>query len=531
MSKTRIMIVEDEGIVALSIQKKLENLGYEVPAIIADGEEAIEQAAKVRPHLTLMDIMLAGEMDGIEAAGRIGERFNIPVIYLTANSDEQTLQRAKITEPFGYLLKPFEERELHTTIEMALYKHQMETKLRESESWLATTLRSIGDAVIATDGQGQIKFMNPVAEAITGWSQTEALGQELGQVFNIINEQTRLPIAEPVTKILQESVITGLADHTALISKQGIEVPVEDSVAPIRDDAGNITGIVLVFHDVTERKKAQKALQKSKDELEIKVAKRTVDLQKANQQLQFELAERTRAEIALAKQAQELARSNAELEQFAYVASHDLREPLRKIKSFTELLEQRYKGQLDEKADKYIHYIVDGAARMQMLVTDLLTYSRTGRGELGLEITDLNDVLHQVKEDLEVAIEDSQATISYDPLPTLRVEAQQIAQLLQNLIGNALKFRGDAPLRVHVSAQQQDNEWRFAVRDNGIGLEPQYAGRIFQIFQRLHAKGEYSGTGIGLAICKKIVERHGGRIWVKSELNQGATFYFTLPAD
>ena len=184
-AKTRIMIVEDEGIVVLDIRSNLQELGYEVAGVASSGEEAIEKVAEERPDLVLMDIRLQGRLDGIDAAGQIRARFDIPVVYLTAHADEATLQRAKLTEPFGYLLKPFEERELQTTIELALYRHKMERKLRESERWLATTLKSIGDAVIATDDYGHIKFMNPVAEALTGWSQADALDEEFQKVLEL----------------------------------------------------------------------------------------------------------------------------------------------------------------------------------------------------------------------------------------------------------------------------------------------------------------------------------------------------------
>jgi PAS domain S-box-containing protein len=515
MAKAKIMVVEDEGIVALSIQRKLKYLGYDVPIVAATGEEAIKQAELVSPNLVLMDIMLDGRMDGVEAAAYIRARFDIPVIYLTANSDEITLQRAKITQPFGYLLKPFEARELHTAIEMALYKHQMEAKLKESERWLGTTLKSIGDAVIATDAEGRIKFMNPVAEALTGWPEVEALGNELPNVFQICNEQCGAPIENPVMKLLREGQPVNLITPPLLLSKTGTTRLIEATISPIKDNSYAINGVVVVFRDITERRQAELAVQKAKAELEIRVAERTEELSKANAQLQLELAERKRV--------------NTELEQFAYVASHDLREPLRKIKSYTELLERRYKDQLDEKADKYINYIVDGVARMQMLVTDLLAYSRTGRSELRLEPTNLNEVLKQVVGDLEVAIRDGNAMVTYDTLPTLVVDASQMAQLFQNLIGNAIKFHGQDTPRVHVGVEKVDSGWVFGVRDNGIGIEPEYAERIFLIFQRLHTRSEYPGSGIGLAICKRVVERHGGRIWVESEPGKGTTFYFVIP--
>jgi light-regulated signal transduction histidine kinase (bacteriophytochrome) len=207
-----------------------------------------------------------------------------------------------------------------------------------------------------------------------------------------------------------------------------------------------------------------------------------------------------------------------------------LREPLRKIKSYTDLLAKRYQGQIDEKADKYIGYITDGTARMQSLISDLLTYSRVGRGELSLEPADLGAVLNRTLTDLNTAIRESNAVITADLLPTVRANPSQMGQLLQNLIGNAIKFHASQPPQVQIKARLHEQCWTISVQDNGIGIEPQYGDRIFIIFQRLHTKDKYPGTGIGLAICKRIVERHGGRIWFESEPGRGTTFFFTLPA-
>jgi len=244
----------------------------------------------------------------------------------------------------------------------------------------------------------------------------------------------------------------------------------------------------------------------------------------------YDITERRRMEQEILVHSEKLGRSNAELERFAYVASHDLQEPLRMVASFTQLLAKRYSGQLDETADRYIHYAADGAKRMQQLISDLLAYSRVNSKELDLRQTDFGAVVLEAMRNLQVAIEESGASIDWDPLPELWVDPAQFTQLLQNLLGNAIKFRrSEEHPRIHISAADTGTEWALSVQDNGIGIDPQHADRIFQIFQRLHTREKYQGTGIGLAICKKVVERHGGRIWVESQPGKGSNFHFALP--
>jgi two-component system, sensor histidine kinase and response regulator len=252
----------------------------------------------------------------------------------------------------------------------------------------------------------------------------------------------------------------------------------------------------------------------------VDLFKKTAEVRQLNAELERRVEERTA----------ELRRSNEELQQFAYVASHDLQEPLRMVTSYVQLLAQRYQGQLDSEAQEFIGYAVEGAQRMKALIDDLLAYSRVNIRERLVVPTDSGAVLQQTLQNLHIQIAESGATVTADPLPTVSTDRMQLGLLWQNLLSNALKFRGQEPPRVHVSARRQGNEWVFSVRDNGIGMEPRHTERIFQMFQRLHTRQEYPGTGIGLAICKKIVERHGGRIWVESEPGQGTTFSFTLPA-
>jgi light-regulated signal transduction histidine kinase (bacteriophytochrome) len=253
-------------------------------------------------------------------------------------------------------------------------------------------------------------------------------------------------------------------------------------------------------------------------------------VEQANVELRREVAERRQAELALMLKTVELGRSNAELEQFAYVASHDLQEPLRMVSSYVQLFEKRYRGQVDEQADRYIHFAVEGARRMQLLIGGLLEYSRMGRQDTEPTEVSADSALEQALANLRPAIEEAGVTVVCDPLPVVIADLAQLVQVFQNLIGNAIKFRRrDCPTRIEVTVDRDAEPPVFSVRDNGIGIAPEYTDRIFVIFQRLHTRAEYPGTGIGLSICKKVLERNGGRIWVESQVGAGSSFHFTLP--
>ncbi len=269
MSRKKILVVEDDRIIAESIKSALNNMGYEVPFVVSAGEKAVIEAEKYNPDLVLMDIVLEREMDGIEAASQIRSQLNIPVVFLTAHSDKKILELAKIAEPFGYIIKPFEERELNSVIEIALYKHGTEKELKEIKEWLSTTLKSIGDAVIATDTKGSVTFMNPIAEKLTGWKQEEASGKPLKEVFNIIHEETGKVAEDPSARVIQEGKIFGLVNQTVLVAKDRTRHPIDDSCAPIKDDRGNIIGVVLIFRDITERRRAEAQIRTSLEEKEV----------------------------------------------------------------------------------------------------------------------------------------------------------------------------------------------------------------------------------------------------------------------
>ncbi|MDH7515506.1 MAG: PAS domain S-box protein [Bacteroidota bacterium] len=263
--KARILIVEDEASEINLLTHRLAQRGYEICGVAETGQEAVEKTAQLKPHVALMDIRLRGRMDGIEAAHIIRERYRVPCIFVTAYDDDETLCRARVSEPYAYLLKPFTDRELYWAIEIALYKHRMEQIVHEKNSWFATTLRSIGDALIAVDPRGNVQFMNPVAENLTGWKQADALGRPVAEIFDIIHEQTRKPVDSPVHIVLRTNVSVGVSNGTILRAKDGTEIPVDSSASPIKNEGKELVGAVLIFRDVTERKRALRMIKKSEE--------------------------------------------------------------------------------------------------------------------------------------------------------------------------------------------------------------------------------------------------------------------------
>jgi PAS domain S-box-containing protein len=358
---------------------------------------------------------------------------------------------------------------------------QVEGQLRQVVEWAPT-----GMILVARDGA--INLLNSQAERLFGYRRDELIGRPIEV---LLPHRYRADHPSQRQKYFSEPTARAMGSGRDLMGlrKNGTEFPVEVGLNPLPGKEG---GLVLAsIIDITERK---------------------------------------RDSAELAARAAELARSNGELQQFAYVASHDLQEPLRMVASYLELLAKRYQGRLDERADKFIAYAVDGATRMQALIDDLLVYSRVSARGTPLVPTNCNEVFRQAVANLGPRIAESGAAVTSDDLPTVEADPVQLLQLFQNLVGNAVKFCEGRPV-VHVAAERRGGEWRFGVRDNGIGIAPEHSERIFQIFQRLHTRTAYSGTGIGLAVCKKVVERHGGRIAVAPAPGGGSEFSFTLPVN
>jgi PAS domain S-box-containing protein len=381
-----------------------------------------------------------------------------------------------------------QERQLQRRAqETAEERNNAEEALRASESRFRLLVEGIKDyAVVMLDRSGNIQTWNSGAELVFGYKAEEIIGQPLRRFLPPQELETNTQEEE-----LQKALVLGkVGAEDWRVRKDGTQFWANYATTPVYDTTGELQGFAYITRDLTERKQAE------------------TDLRKA---------------------VEELSRSNLDLEQFAYVASHDLQEPLRAVAGCVQVLKRRYQSKLDARADELIAHTVDGVNRMQTLIDDLLSYSRAGTRGKAFEPCDCEGILNQALTNLEAAIEGAGAAVTHDRLPIANADAAQLTQVFQNLVSNAIKFRGEGPQKIHVSARRDEGSWIFSVKDNGIGIEPEYFERIFVIFQRLHTRTEYPGTGIGLALCKKIVERHGGQIYVESELGLGSTFSFTLP--
>lgn len=488
----RILVVEDEAIIAADLAETLGSLGYDVVATVDTAEDAIVSAADLVPDLVLMDVRLAGAVDGIEAAATIKQRADIPVIFLTAHSDDETLRRAIGTAPLGYLVKPFRVSELRGAIELALRKHDLDRRLQERDHWLAAMIRSIGDAVIATDPDHRVTFLNPVAQALTGWTEATAIGKPLDDILRLVGVKTGDPIESPVRRAIASRTAETLQRDAAVLSRTGVATPIDDSAAPILDDQGRVLGGVMVFRDVSEQARIQNAMRRLNAELKARVIDRTGQLEVANNE-------------------------------FSSSGADDLQAP---IDGPSQHLIGAHAVNLDAEGLDHLRRIRAASQRMGALIEDLLQLAGVARTEMTMTEVDLSALARDIIGTLTPA-PDARVTIQ-DGI-VAHGDRRLLRCVLKNLLENAWKFTSTvAAPEIHFGLSECDGAPVYFIRDNGVGFDMTYAPQLFSAFQRLHPASDFEGTGIGLAIVQRIIHRHGGRVWAEGEVGHGATFSFTL---
>lgn len=602
MTKAKILIVEDEKITAKNIRMTLDNLGYSVSAIASSREEALKKAGEDKPDLVLMDIKLNGKMEGIEAADEIRHRFDIPVVYLTAYADEETLKRARVTEPFGYILKPFERRELHSILEISLYKHRTEKKLRQTQQWLSTTLKNINDAVVVADIGGIVTFMNPIAKILTGYKKEEAIGKKLSEIFNVISENTGRRIEDLVSKVVEEGSVLKLNNSLRLITKDKKSILIEASNAPLRDERGNITEIIVAFRDVSEHDRLLKALKTSKatfdniigrtaegvivvddegiirfvnkraeeyfgskaseligkksdlplateetDEIEIfrpngesgigeiRVVKTDWDGNQSYLVSIRDITERKRVMESLRRVHQEQIEAR---DQFLSYVSHELRTPLTVIHQFVTILLDGLDGNISPMQRADLEIILRNTNQLNTMIRDLLDLTRVITGQIKTDPQPLSlaDLTNTTLAGFQKRADSNGVTIISEvppDLPFVYADSIKVRQILNNLIDNALKFtpeNGKIITRGYVFDKNPDFVC-VEVMDTGYGIDPLEKEKIFNYLYQSKAtpRGRSKGLGLGLYICKEIVNHHGGQVWVESQPREGSSFFFTLP--
>ena len=505
MTKGDILIVEDEALVAADLGDRLREMGYTVAGELASGEEALEKIPDLRPDLILMDIVLDGEIDGIEAARQVRSRWDTPVVFLTAHADHNTLRRARLAEPFGYVIKPFAEAELHATLEMALYKHKVDSKIRKMEYWLATTLRSIGDGVLTTDEQARVTFLNPVAERLTGWRLMEATGRTSAEVLPLVNRLTGQTVTDPAQRSIAGGVHVTMPSHTALRSRDGREIPVEDSASPIRGDDGHIHGAVVVFRDCTE----QTRLEEERRRMEEKM------------------------------------RETQKLESLGLIAggiAHDFNNLLTGIIGNADICRDRL--DLTSPLHENLEKIQVTVLRAADLCKQMLAYA--GKGKITHAAVDISSLVADTVSMANLSVS-GKVTVRQDLATGLRQaegDPTQLRQVVMNLFINASEAVGEHPGEIQVSTGIKSTaQWEFAsavlspelpggdylvvqVRDTGTGMAPETLSKIFDPFFTT----KFTGRGLGLAATLGIVRAHRGALFVESEIGRGSTFRLLLPA-
>jgi two-component system, cell cycle sensor histidine kinase and response regulator CckA len=490
MPEANILIVDDEGIVVMDITARLKSLGYAVAGSAASGAEAMRLVEDTRPDLVLMDIKLVGGADGIETAAQIRTRFDIPIIYVTAYADEATLQRAKVAEPYGYIIKPFEERELHSAIQIALYRHQIEARLRQNEQWLAITLRSIDNAVIATDQRGIIRLMNPVAEALTGWTLSEAIGHDLAEVCRIANEKRRADPVDVKTPVLRGSSGVRLPDYSLLQVRQGGEIPIAGTAAPMKDEAGHMVGLVLVFRNITQQRQLEQEL--------LRVQK---------------------------------------LESVGLLAggiAHDFNNVLTSILGNIGLA--RVSGPVTGEVPELLSKAESMCLSARRLTSQLLIFAKGGA-----PVRKAVSISHLIRDSAQFALPGSRSRCEFripDDVWPVEADESLLSQVISNLIIHADRSmpQGGTILvtceNVSVEPQQAvpaspGRYVRLSIADQGAGLSEEERVRIFDPY----FNDTQAGRGLGLAVTYSVVKAHGGYIEVSSQPGVGSTFHAYLPAE
>ncbi|MBF2026848.1 MAG: response regulator [Oscillatoriales cyanobacterium C42_A2020_001] len=513
-SSVQILIVEDERIVARDIRASLESLGYSVAAIATSGEEAIAKAVELQPDLILMDIQLRSDLDGIQAAETIWNRLKIPFIYATGYSDTSTLRRAKATGPFGYILKPIEERELYVAIETALQRYQLDTELKKREQWLTTILRGIGDGVIVVDAQARIKFLNLMAETLLGYSQATLQGQPLVDFFQIVSESTLTPVENPIIAALERGEIYLLPEQILLVTASGTRIPIADSAAPLRDEQGNITGAVLVFRDITDKRLAEE---------------RRVALM-LNQQLQEQMLEMQRL---------------SELkDDFLSTISHELRTPLTNIKMAIQMLEINFDRQSQqmlnsgieaESTSRYLGILRDQCDRELALINDLLDFQRLNAEAYLLELSTVHllEWITQLVENFQGRLQNRQLQLHLTldrNVPPLISDLTSLSRIVTELLNNACKYTPPNEQILVAVTSLNANQVQLRICNTGVEIAAAELTRIFEPFYRIPRSDRWNqgGTGLGLPLIKKLATILGGTLRVESGNGQ-TCFYLELP--
>jgi PAS domain S-box-containing protein len=494
MEQVRILVVEDEVIVARNIASQLHQLGYIVVGRASSGKDAIAKALATTPELVLMDIILKGEIDGITAASCIREQLDIPVIFLTAYGDEKTLERAKLTQPFGYVVKPFTIKDLRIAIEIGLSQHKLELDLREQRDQLATILDSINDAVIGTNELGVVTFINPSAEHLTGWERREALGTHASQVLHVIDETTEAIIENPVAQVLREQKVVDLGGCISLITKDGKKVPIGDSAAPIRRKPHDISGVVVVFWDLRERRR------------------------------------REYIEQALLKE-QELNRLKS---LFISTVSHEFRNPLTVIQTAVELLEIQRNNVTQAKRETYLRRIYTAIQSMEKLMEDILFMGRSEAGRLTYNprLINLERFCQELVEEFSTVTGVAHEIVfsCHSHQTEALMDEQLLYHLFRNLLANAIKYSPEGgQIKFELTCMSGLKLATFQIQDQGIGIPELEQSQIFESFYRASNVKTIQGNGLGLVIVKRCVDAHHGKISVTSQVGHGTTFTVMLP--